>query len=200
MTDTSERTDIFYQIFEKRYADDSFSRNWITNFVPFYNGWITIWIQIFVLFPPLAYLLQNQVFSTPPIDWFGPFTHWTVMISFAYIVMSIWSNMFSFVPYLDMKWVTVALSSLAMNVTVIAFTTSWTIIHPFLLFELDWSNSGTLIEQLNTAAIHTFPFACSFFNFIFLTDAPIYITDVLMTYAVFWTYIPWNYIHYTITG
>ena len=108
--------------------------------------------------------------------------------------------MFSFVPYLDLKWVTVALSSVAMNVTVIAFTTSWTIIHPFLLFQLDFSNSSVLIEQLNNAAIHTFPFVCSFFNFIFLTDAPIYITDVWMTYAVFWTYIPWNYIHYTITG
>ena len=51
MSEVEERTDIFYLIFENRYADDQFSKSWITKFLPWFNGWITVWIQISFLIP-----------------------------------------------------------------------------------------------------------------------------------------------------
>jgi hypothetical protein len=145
MTEIEERSDIIYLIFERRYADDQFSASWITKYIPWFNGWITIWIQLFFLLPPLLYLsiLELSGFS---LEMFAPFTNWTVFFSTTYILASIWANIFSFLPYFDLKWLAVTLSSIALNVTLIASVTSWTIIHPFILFELDFANTANLIQ------------------------------------------------------
>ena len=111
-----------------------------------------------------------------------------------------WSNVFSFVPIVTFKPLTVLLSSIALNVTAVASVASWTIIHPMLWVDLGFGSWENIYIQFNTMGIHTFPLLCSLINYALLTDAPIYMQDLLATYFIIIIYIIWNYIYYSMTG
>ena len=129
--------DIFYLLFLKRYDTSYFNRSFITDYFPWFNGWVTIWLQLILLIPLIYFV--NQILSSIQREWFAAFTYWTVWITFFYLLSSIWANLFSWVPYLDMKWIPTHLGSVAMCVTTLAFTVSWTFLHPMAWIELGFS-------------------------------------------------------------
>lgn len=111
-----------------------------------------------------------------------------------------WSNVFSFLPWIDLRWVTVSLSSIALNLTLVASLASWTLIHPFILFELELSSWETLYPQLYVMGVHTLPLVCSYTNYLFLTDAPIYIQDIPVSVSIINIYMIWNFLYWATTG
>ena len=126
----------------------------------------------------------------------APLTHWSVLATNFYLMGSIWANIFSWAPYLDMKWVPMFWAGIAMNLTFNATLVSWTIIHPMMWIDMGFGTPELVAEQINTMSIHTIPFMTAWFNYIFLSEAPLYISDMLITYAVILIYVPWNWYYW----
>ena len=92
------------------------------------------------------------------------------------------------------------LSTLAINVNLIVSTVSWVAIHPYHWFTYGWDTPAKVSYQFYLMVVHTVPMLFAAINFMFLTDATMYISDVWVLFLVTILYMMVNYHYYHTTG
>ena len=100
----------------------------------------------------------------------------------------------------SLKAITILLGMMAINLDFIVSLVSWLVIHPLMWQSYGWESPQKVYMQFYVMGLHTVPIICASINFIFLTDAPIYISDALIIAVVGIFYVIFNYFVYAVTG